>query len=81
MSFCYDKLWDVAYDNHLNKTALRDKAGITNATLARLSKDQTVSMEVLARICKCLDCGIEDIVEYKKEGGNNEIRWYDLEGW
>lgn len=67
MSFCYERLWKIAHIKHLNKTRLRDEAGITNATLARLSKNQTVSMEALARICSCLDCNIEDIVEYKKE--------------
>lgn len=67
MSFCYDKLWEIAYQNRLNKTALRDKVGITNATLSRLSKNQTVSMEVLGRICQSFDCRIEDIVEYNSE--------------
>lgn len=67
MSFCYDKLWDLAYSQHLNKTALRDRAGLTNSTLSRLSKNQTVSMEALARICNCLDCKLEDIVEYKRD--------------
>ena len=74
MPFCYDKLWNIAYNNHLNKTSLRDKAGITNATLARIYKNQTVSMEALARICNCLDVGIEEIVEYQKEGKKYEKR-------
>ena len=66
MSFNYDKLWDLAYKNKLNKTSFRDKVGITNSTLSRLSKNETVSMEVLARICDYFDCEINDIVEYKK---------------
>ncbi|HEM5236847.1 TPA: helix-turn-helix transcriptional regulator [Streptococcus suis] len=73
MAYFYDKLWKLAYQKHLNKTALRDKAGITNSTLARLSKNQTVSMDALARLCDCLDCSIEDIVEYRKEDDNNEL--------
>lgn len=74
MSFCYDRLWEIAHSNRLNKTELRDKVGITNATLARLSKNQTVSMDALGRICKCLNCGLEDIVEYiDEEGECNEL--------
>ena len=73
MAYCYDKLWELAYKKHLNKTALRDKARITNSTLARLSKNQTVSMDALARLCDCLDCNIEDIVEYRKEDDINEL--------
>ncbi|HEM5243372.1 TPA: helix-turn-helix domain-containing protein, partial [Streptococcus suis] len=36
-------------------------------------KNQTVSMDALARLCDCLDCSIEDIVEYRKEDDNNEL--------
>lgn len=74
MAFNYDKLWELAYLRRLNKTALRDKAGITNSTLSRLSKNQTVSMEALARICDSLNCGIDEIVEYKRDGEENELR-------
>lgn len=42
-------------------------AGITNSTLSRLSKDETVSMEVLARLCEALKCDIEEITEYEFE--------------
>ncbi|MGX5573073.1 helix-turn-helix domain-containing protein [Bacillus toyonensis] len=69
MSFSYDKLWKLALEKKINKTTLRDKAGITSSSLARLSKNKNVSMDVLDRICNCLDCNIEDIVEHvpKKE--------------
>ncbi len=65
--FCYDKLWKLTYKNKLNKTEFRDKVGITNSTLSRLSKNEMVSLAVLGRICDTLDCKLEDIVEYKKE--------------
>lgn len=64
MSFSYDKLWKLIIDKKLNKTQLRDKSGITSATLARLSKNQPVSMEILGRICESLECDIGNIVEY-----------------
>lgn len=64
MPFSYKKLWKLAIDKNLNKTKLRDKTGITSASLARLSKNEAVSMDVLGRICKNLNCDISDIVEY-----------------
>lgn len=67
MTFSYNKLWDLTHEKHLNKTKFRDKVGITNSTLSRLSKGETVSMEVLGRICEYMECQLEDIVEYKKE--------------
>jgi|UniRef100_UPI003F7CF994 DNA-binding Xre family transcriptional regulator len=72
MSFSYEHLWEQALKKKINKTALRDMAGITNSTLSRLSKDETVSMEALARICEALHCGLEDIVEYKLEKNGND---------
>ncbi|EAE7387734.1 TPA_asm: XRE family transcriptional regulator [Listeria monocytogenes] len=68
MSFSYSKLWKLIIDRKINKTQLRDSAGITNTTLAKLSKDETVSMDSLARICRTLECDISDIVEYINEG-------------
>ena len=70
MAFSYNKLWKLLIDKNMNKTALRDAIGITPATLARLSKNQNVTMEVLGKICHGLDCGIEDIVEYIDKNKN-----------
>jgi len=67
MTFSYNKLWKLLIDKKMNKTALRDAIGITPSTLARLSKDQNVTMDVLGKICKELDCKIEDIVEYVRD--------------
>lgn len=67
MAFSYNKLWKLLIDKNMNKTALRDAIGITPSTLARLSKNQNVTMDVLGKICKELNCNIEDIVEYVRE--------------
>lgn len=67
MSFSYNKLWKLLIDKNMRKVDLRDAIGITPATLAKLSKNQNVNMEVLAKICKELKCDIGDILEYVKE--------------
>ncbi len=64
MVFSYNKLWKLLIDKKINKVTLRDAVGITPSTLAKLSKDQNVSMDVLGRICKELKCNIGDIVDY-----------------
>lgn len=64
MAFSYNKLWKLLIDKRINKVTLRDGVGITPSTLAKLSKDQNVSMDVIGRICKYLDCNIGDIVDY-----------------
>ena len=67
MSYRYNKLWKILIDKEMNKVELRDAAGITSATLAKLSKNQNVSMEILGRICGALECDIGDIVEYVRD--------------
>lgn len=67
MSISYNKLWKLLIDKNMTKTQLRQQADIATSTLAKLSKNEQVSMEVLLKICKTLDCGFDDIVELKKE--------------
>ncbi len=63
MAYSYNRLWKLMIDKNINKTALRQQAGITSNAMAKMGKNQPVNMEVLAKICHVLDCGIEDVVE------------------
>ena len=68
MEISYDKLWKLMIDKKINKTQLSDKAGITTNAMAKLGKNETVQVEILLKICKVLECSIEDIVEIKNKG-------------
>ena len=63
MAVSYNKLWKLLIDKNMSKTDLRLKADIGTATLAKLGKNQTISMDVLMRICEVLSCNISDIVD------------------
>ena len=63
MAVCYKKLWKLLIDKNMNKTKLRTVTGITTTALAKLGRNEHVNTEVLAKICKALDCKIEDIME------------------
>ena len=63
MKISYIKLWKLLLDKGLKKTDLLNLAKISTNTLSKLSKNQPVGMEILARICKTLNCDISDIVE------------------
>ena len=67
MSVCYNKLWKLLIDRKMNKTDLRIAAGITTTALAKLGRDENVNTEVLVKICKALECNIEDIMEIVDE--------------
>ena len=62
----YDKLWKMLLDKKMTKNALRLQAEMSSSTMAKMSKNETVSMDVLLRICKVLDCEFDDIIEIKK---------------
>lgn len=74
MSITYNKLWKILVDCKIKKTQLRDMAKISNDTLSKLSKNQYVGMEVLDRICDCLNCDIKDIVERVVESTEEESK-------
>ena len=63
MEINYDKLWKLMIDKKINKTQLSEKAGITTNEMAKMGKDEMVKMETLIKICKVLDCKLDDIVE------------------
>lgn len=68
MTVSYKKLWKLLIDKDMMKKDLQVKANISWATVTKMSKNETVSMEVLMKICQALDCRIEDIVEFVPDG-------------
>ena len=72
MAYSYNKLWKLMIDKNINRTTLRKQAGITSNAMAKMGKNQPVNMEVLAKICHVLDCGIEDVVEIIDEKDKEE---------
>lgn len=59
----YDKLWKLLIDKKMNRTDLKDASGISFNVLAKMGKNEFVSMESLSKICVALDCNIGDIVD------------------
>lgn len=66
MAMNYNKLWKLLIDRNLMKKDLIQMAGITTNAMAKMGKGGDVSTQVLSKICKALDCKIEDIVEVEK---------------
>lgn len=63
MEVSYKKLWKILIDKDMKKKDLQAEAGISWASVTKLSKGETVSMEVLMKVCKTLNCDIGDIME------------------
>ena len=67
MAVSYNKLWKLLIDRNMKKKELGEAAGISNSLIAKLGKNEHVSTEILAKICKALDCDFCDIIELVKE--------------
>ena len=63
MAVSYNKLWKLLIDKGMTKTELRKATDMSTTTLAKLGKNETVSMDILLRVCKALECDIGDIME------------------
>ncbi len=71
MAVNYNKLWKLLIDKGMTKTQMRLRADISTTTLAKLGKNETVSMDVLLKICKLLDCNVGDIMDVINEEASN----------
>ena len=67
MALSYNKLWKLLIDKGMNKTELHELTGLSLSTISKLTNGENVNTEVLERICKTLNCNIEDIVEMSEE--------------
>ena len=63
MSVSYKKLWKLLIDREMKKKELCAKAGISTSSLTKMGKNGHVTTEVLAKICRALDCTLDDIME------------------
>lgn len=63
MAISYKKLWKLLIDKDMKKKDLREMAGISTASMAKLGKNENVNTEILVKICKALNCDISDIME------------------
>ncbi len=63
MAVSYTKLWKLLLDKKMKRTDLKEIAGISSSTLAKLGKDEYVSLESIDKICQALDCNIDKVVD------------------
>ncbi len=63
MRISYNKLWKLLIDKGMTKMDLKDAAGISASSIAKLGKSGNVTTDILLKICEALHCRIEDIFE------------------
>lgn len=60
----YDKLWGILSERGMLKTELIREAKISTNAMAKLGRNEDVRVEILVKICKALECKIDDVIEY-----------------
>ena len=63
MAVTYKKLWHMLLDKNMKKKDLQSAAQLTGHAMNKLSRDENVTTEVLAKICRALDCNVDNIIE------------------
>lgn len=66
MAVSYNKLWKLLIDKGMTKTDLRIKTDMSTSTLAKMSKNEVVSMDIMLRICDVLECNVGGIMDVTK---------------
>lgn len=64
MGFSYAPLWKLLIDRKMTKEDLRVKIETSPATIAKMGKGERVSLDVIERICRTLNCRVEEVIEY-----------------
>lgn len=72
MAVSYNKLFHLMVDQKLSNTQLAEKAGVSLNIVTRLKRDEYVSMETVEKICRALDCGVDEILEFVQNIGHNQ---------
>lgn len=67
MKVSYNRLWKLLIDHKMKKIDLRQQAGISTATISKLTNDEPVTLTIIIKICEALDCNVEDVLELIRE--------------
>lgn len=73
MSVSYKKLFKLMIDKDIKKKDLKSMASIGNSTMAKLSNNENVTIEVLAKICDAMKCTLDDIVEIIPDSNEGNV--------
>lgn len=64
MAVRYDRLFHLLIDKKMTNAQLKEEAGFSANIITRLKRDEYISVESIERICRALNCGVDDILEF-----------------
>ena len=78
MPVSYDKLWKMLIDKKMKRTDLKEISGISFNVLAKLGKNQYVSMESIYKICIAHNCDVNDVMDFTDKNRGGGLHDYDF---
>lgn len=72
MTVDYTKLWKLLIDKKINKSQLKELAHISTNAVAKLGRNENVSLDTLEKVCISLECRIEDIMDFVPDEGESK---------
>jgi putative transcriptional regulator len=63
MKISYNRLWKLLIDKGMTRQDLREKTGISSASIAKMGKGENINTGLLVKICEALNCNTDDIME------------------
>lgn len=69
MVVSYKRLWHILLDRNMKKKDLQAAAQLTSYAMNQLGKDEAVMTDIIARICRTLNCTPDDIMEVLPDDG------------
>ena len=67
MAICYDRLFHLMIDKKISNAQLKEKAGLSANIITRLKRNEYVSIESIEKICRVMECDVDDILEFVPE--------------
>lgn len=65
MTICYDRLFHMMIDRKITSAQLKDMAGVSANIITRLKRNEYISLESIEKICRTLNCSVDDILEFE----------------
>lgn len=74
MAVDYSNLWKLLIDKRMNKSELKKAAHISTNAVAKMGRNESVSLETLEKVCSALNCSIEDVVSFVADKECGEVK-------
>lgn len=75
MAICYNRLFHMMIDKKITNAQLKEMTGVSGNIITRLKRNEYISLESIEKICKTLNCSVDDILEFQYQNEKQERKF------